>query len=131
MRKLLKHLTDNYLKETILAPLFKMLEAILELLVPLVVAAIIDTGIGNGDKGYVARELRSRGAAVRPYFEHMNKQVKIAAHLRKWWPTALFVKGTDSAYLSQILDYTDQSEHDDAPDSAACLVRALEKRRSV
>ncbi|MBO5377450.1 MAG: ABC transporter ATP-binding protein [Ruminiclostridium sp.] len=55
MRKLLKHLTDNYLKETILAPLFKMLEAILELLVPLVVAAIIDTGIGSGDTGYVVK----------------------------------------------------------------------------
>ena len=55
MRKLLKHLTDNYMKETILAPLFKMLEAILELLVPLVVAAIIDTGIANGDTGYVVK----------------------------------------------------------------------------
>ncbi|MBQ8411608.1 MAG: ABC transporter ATP-binding protein, partial [Ruminiclostridium sp.] len=55
MRKLLKHLTDNYMKETILAPLFKMFEAILELLVPIVVAAIIDTGIGNGDKGYVVK----------------------------------------------------------------------------
>lgn len=55
MRKLLKYLTDNYMKETILAPLFKMLEAILELLVPLVVAAIIDTGIGGGDKGYVVK----------------------------------------------------------------------------
>ncbi len=55
MRKLLKHLTSKYMKETVLAPLFKMLEAILELLVPLVVAAIIDTGIGNGDKGYVVK----------------------------------------------------------------------------
>ena len=85
----------------------------------------------NGDKGYVARELRRRDAAVRPYFEHMNKHVKIAAHLRKWWPKALFVKGTDSAYLSQILDYTDQSDHDDAPDSAACLVRALERTHAL
>jgi len=55
MRKLLKHLTGSYLKETILAPLFKMLEAILELLVPLVVAAIIDTGITGGDKDYVIK----------------------------------------------------------------------------
>ena len=55
MRKLLKHLTGSYLKETILAPLFKMLEAILELLVPLVVAAIIDTGIAGGDKDYVIK----------------------------------------------------------------------------
>ncbi len=84
----------------------------------------------NGDKGYVARELRQRGAAVRPYAEHMNKHVKIAAHLRKWWPRTVFVKGTDRAYVDQILDYTAQSAHDDAPDSAACLVRALERRHT-
>ena len=55
MRKLLKFLTGSYLKETILSPLFKMLEAILELLVPIVVANIIDVGISGGDKGYVVK----------------------------------------------------------------------------
>ena len=44
-----------YVKESICAPLFKMLEAILELFVPLVVANIIDKGIGNGDNGYIVR----------------------------------------------------------------------------
>ena len=44
-----------YKKESILAPIFKMLEAVFELLVPFVVAAIIDNGIGNGDMAYVAR----------------------------------------------------------------------------
>ncbi|MCI7790891.1 MAG: ABC transporter ATP-binding protein/permease, partial [Lachnospiraceae bacterium] len=44
-----------YKKETILAPLFKMLEASFELFVPLVMAAIIDTGIANGDKGYIIK----------------------------------------------------------------------------
>ncbi len=53
MKKLLKYLTDGYMKETLLAPLFKCIEAVLELFVPLVVASIIDTGIANGDKGYV------------------------------------------------------------------------------
>lgn len=53
MKKLLKYLTHGYLKETILAPLFKCTEAVLELFVPLVVADIIDTGIGNGDKDHV------------------------------------------------------------------------------
>ena len=38
-----------------LGPLFKLLEATLELFVPLVVAAIIDTGIGNQDRGYVVK----------------------------------------------------------------------------
>ena len=40
-----------YTLESILGPLFKLLEALLELLVPLVVADIIDTGIGAGDTG--------------------------------------------------------------------------------
>ncbi len=43
----------NYKKESILGPLFKLLEASFELIVPLVMAAIIDTGIANQDKGYV------------------------------------------------------------------------------
>lgn len=81
----------------------------------------------NGDKGYVARELRQRGAMVRTYTEGMNKHVKIATHLRKWWPKVLFVQGTDRAYIDQILDYTVASAHDDAPDSAACLIRAIER----
>ncbi len=55
MKKLLKYLTGNYLKETILSPLFKMAEALLELFVPIVVAAVIDTGIANGDGGYVVK----------------------------------------------------------------------------
>lgn len=83
----------------------------------------------NGDKGYVARELRRRGAEVRPYAEQMNKHVKIASYLRKWWPKAVFARGTDPAYVRQILDYTAQADHDDAPDSAACLIRLLDRRQ--
>lgn len=54
MKKLLVYLKD-YRKETILAPLFKMLEATLELFVPLVVAAIIDVGIESRDTAYILR----------------------------------------------------------------------------
>ncbi|MCM1122947.1 MAG: ABC transporter ATP-binding protein/permease [Eubacterium sp.] len=54
MKKLLVYLKD-YKKETVLAPLFKMLEATFELFVPLVMAAIIDHGIGGGDTPYVLR----------------------------------------------------------------------------
>ena len=54
MRSLLKYLKD-YKKESILAPVFKMLEASFELFVPLVMAAIIDTGSANHDKGYIFR----------------------------------------------------------------------------
>ena len=52
MKSLLKYLKD-YKKESFLAPLFKMLEASFELFVPLVMAAIIDTGIANNDRGYI------------------------------------------------------------------------------
>lgn len=45
----------NYKKETVLAPLFKMLEACFELCVPLVIASLTDVGIRNGDKGYIAK----------------------------------------------------------------------------
>ncbi|HJC22548.1 MAG TPA: ABC transporter ATP-binding protein/permease [Candidatus Eisenbergiella merdavium] len=54
MKKLLIYLKD-YKKETVLAPLFKLLEASFELFVPLVMAAIIDNGIANGDMGYIGR----------------------------------------------------------------------------
>ena len=52
MRKLLRYI-KGYEKQTILAPLFKMLEACFELFVPLVVAGIIDTGIKNADTVYI------------------------------------------------------------------------------
>ena len=55
MKKLLVYL-KNYKKESVLAPLFKMLEATFELIVPLVVASIIDNGIKNGDLNLVIRK---------------------------------------------------------------------------
>ena len=55
MRNLLRYI-KGYEKETLLAPLFKMLEACFELLVPLVVANIIDTGIRTGDTAYLWRQ---------------------------------------------------------------------------
>ncbi|WP_029321602.1 ABC transporter ATP-binding protein [Butyrivibrio sp. AE3004] len=54
MIKLLKYL-KSYSLEAVLGPLFKLLEATFELIVPLVVAAIIDKGISAGDKPYVVR----------------------------------------------------------------------------
>lgn len=54
MKFLLNYLKE-YKKESILAPVFKMMEAIFELLVPLVMASIIDVGIANRDVSYVIR----------------------------------------------------------------------------
>ncbi len=56
MKHLVKYLKD-YRKESIIAPLFKMLEAFLDLLVPLVVARIIDRGIPSGDMSYIIRQI--------------------------------------------------------------------------
>ncbi len=50
-RKYLRH----YKKETIIAPLFKFLEAAFELAIPILVAYVIDVGIANGDKGYILK----------------------------------------------------------------------------
>ena len=54
MRSLMIYL-KNYKKETVLAPLFKMLEALFDLFVPLVMAAVIDKGIARSDQSYIVR----------------------------------------------------------------------------
>ena len=54
MRKLLKYM-KGYGRECVLGPLFKLLEATFELFIPLVVADIVDVGIGNGDSQYVVK----------------------------------------------------------------------------
>lgn len=82
---------------------------------------------GNGDKGYAARDLRGKGAQVRTYCEQMNKNAKISTILLKWWPKVTLIEGCSPAWLDQILDYTDHAAHDDAPDSAASLLRVLER----
>ncbi len=54
MKNLTKYL-KGYTKEAILGPLFKLFEAGLELIVPLIIASIIDTGIAEGDKAYIIK----------------------------------------------------------------------------
>jgi ATP-binding cassette subfamily B multidrug efflux pump len=54
MKKLLVYLRD-YTKESILGPLFKLLEASFELIVPLVIKSIVDIGIGQADKAYIVK----------------------------------------------------------------------------
>lgn len=52
VRRLLPYM-KGYWKECILGPIFKLLEAIFELIVPLVTAKMIDVGIANRDTGYI------------------------------------------------------------------------------
>ena len=54
MKKLIKYL-KGYVPETVFGPLFKLLEAALELIVPLVIAGLIDNGIAKGDKPYIVK----------------------------------------------------------------------------
>lgn len=82
----------------------------------------------NGDKGFFGREIRKQGIVTRMYAERENKYYKISTFLRKWWGNVVFVDGTDQEYIAQIMDYTEDAAHDDAPDSAACVCRILDRR---
>lgn len=74
MKDLIKYLR-HYIKESILAPLFKMLEASFELFVPLVMAAIIDTGIKNSDKPYIFKmEMVLVGLAIVGFISALSAQ---------------------------------------------------------
>ena len=77
----------------------------------------------NGDKGFLEKAFSDRGKWATTYHESQNKNIKIATFLRKWWPRIVFLRGTDQEYINQIMDYTENAEHDDAPDSAACMCR--------
>lgn len=81
----------------------------------------------NADKGYLAKEIRKRKVPTFEYHESMNKMIKISTYLRKEWKNIYWLDSTDPDYLNDILDYTENAEHDDAPDSAASLIRALSK----
>lgn len=82
----------------------------------------------NADKGYLARDLEAMGFFVDSYAESMNKFVKISTYLRKNWTRIKWITDTDPEYMAEILDYTEFAEHDDAPDSAASLLRKLENK---
>lgn len=77
----------------------------------------------NGDKGYLAKQLRSKGVRVVSYHENTNKFLKITSYLKGAWNDVIFVEGTDAEYINQICDYNENAEHDDCPDSLASLIR--------
>lgn len=91
----------------------------------------------NPDKGMTYRLLMSKFAArgylinlsFQPerynYNEGQNKQYKIQTHLLHHWQNLLWDIDTDPAYMAMIQDYTDGAKPDDAPDSAASLLRSF------
>ncbi len=103
MKKLLVYLKD-YRKESVLAPLFKLLEAAFELFVPLVMANMIDYGIVNQDKGYIVKmggcllvlALVGLGSAVTAQFFAAKAAVGFATGLRN----ALFGKIQGMSYTN-------------------------------
>ena len=83
----------------------------------------------NADKGYLVKEIQRKEYTARGYHERMNKYFKISSYLRKWWKNIVWLEGTDKEYIAQIMDYTEDVEHDDAPDNMSCLCRQLDKER--
>ena len=51
--------------------------------------------------------------------------MKIVSYLRQYWNQIEWLEGTDPDYLNEILDYTENAEHDDSPDSAASLIMKI------
>lgn len=85
----------------------------------------------NGDKGYLARDLRKKGTVVNSYHESMNKFIKISSYLKRYWEDVVFLSTTDNNYLNEILDYTEEAEHDDAPDSLSSLIRTKVEKKEA
>ena len=91
MKKLASYL-KRYTKESILAPLFKLLEVVFDLMVPLVVARMINIGVAGNDRGYMVRcfrpsSLRPRPVpALRQTCGRRYLTISRASPLRSWIP---------------------------------------------
>lgn len=81
----------------------------------------------NDDKGYLGKTFPNTAT----YQESMNKHFKIMTYLYPNWKRIKFIRGTDEAYIRQIQGYSEKATHDDAPDSAASLIRYLKERTVV
>jgi len=84
----------------------------------------------NADKGYSEKEFQKRGEFVLGYHESMNKYYKIMTYLYSRWEDIYWLRSTKPDYISQIQAYDENSTHDDAPDSAASLIRTFEQGSS-
>lgn len=79
----------------------------------------------NADKGYLQKELKRLDERATTYHEGMNKFIKITSYLKGVWSNVIFVDGTDKDYIQQILDFNENAEHDDCPDSLATVARMM------
>lgn len=83
----------------------------------------------NADKGWAAQLLREAGLPVRAYHESLPKHLKIIGELHRGWPIMMISSQTDPEYLAQVIDYSQDAAHDDAPDSLASGLRVLHRGR--
>lgn len=83
----------------------------------------------NADKGYLRKEIVSKGHPARDYAEHQNKYMKIDNELRSRWADVELLDcpeyPLDAGAVNEILDYNEHAEHDDMPDSLASAMRQL------
>ena len=79
----------------------------------------------NADKGYLRKELAKRtNIGFYGYHESTNKYYKISSYGKGAWKRSIIdMDNSDLEYISQIMDYNENAEHDDAPDSFSSLVR--------
>lgn len=82
----------------------------------------------NADKGYLAEKI---SMPINLYHESTNKYIKISTYLRERWKDIIFTADTDKEYINQVLDYSENAEHDDAPDSLASLLRAEKNKPKI
>lgn len=82
----------------------------------------------NADKGYLAEKIST---PINLYHEATNKYIKISTYLRERWKDIIFTADTDKEYINQVLDYSENAEHDDAPDSLASLLRAEKNKPKI
>ena len=62
--------------------------------------------------------------------EQQNAETRamLETYGKQAWHDIVFVDGTDPEYINQVCDWTEDAEHDDAPDSAACILRVLDRQ---
>lgn len=79
----------------------------------------------NADKGYLKKDLsKETQISLSGYHEKMNKYYKISTYGKARWKDVIFdLEGSDPEYINQIMEFNENAEHDDAPDSFASLVK--------
>lgn len=79
----------------------------------------------NADKGFLKKELEKRTrTTLIGYHERMNKYYKITTYGKSGWNRVIVdIDESDAEYIAEIMDFNENAEHDDCPDSFASLVR--------